>query len=233
MDVTRREFVRCATAAATAATLAPRSRGRRASLGTGCVLLDLGEQCVLPESLAGYRAALTGPKTVAGPVMIVPAALSIAGAAARRITRHVEEGGRLILESGAIFAAPASREFHGHRDALRDLLGVEVEAPRASLRARARVPYVEFRWPSPALVRDFSAIVPVCARDGEGIARIEDTEDTTVAIARRRGRGMIVFLGSPIGPSLWAGDVEARRWLDEVLALGSPHERRLTISNSG
>ena len=229
MDVTRREFVRSATAAATAAALAPRHRGRLYSLGSGCILLDLGEQCVLPESLAGYRAALTGPTIVAGTVMIVPAALSIAGAAARRIARHVEEGGRLILESGAMFAAPASREFHGHRDALRELLGIEVEPPRPLLPRRARVPYVQFRWPSPALVRDYSAIVPVGASDGECIARIDDS---TVAIARGRGRGTIVFLGTPIGPSLWAGDVEARRWLDEVLALGSPHERSLTISDS-
>ena len=226
MDVTRREFVCCA--AVTAAAVARGGLQRHQSLGATCILLDLGEQCTLPESLAGYRDALAGAKAVAGQVMIVPAALSIGSAAARRIGRHVEEGGSLIFESGAMFVAPATREFCDHRDALRDLLGVEVEPPRSTVRERARVPYVEFRWPSRALVRDFSAIVPVCARDGERIAQVEDT---TVAVARRRGRGMIVFLGSPIGPALWAGDVEARHWLDEVLALASPHEC-LTIQRS-
>lgn len=212
MDVTRREFL--FGAAATAATLSLRSRGRRASLGGGCILLDLGEHCALRESLAGYQAALAGVESVAGSVLIVPAAGAMAGAAARRIVRHVEQGGTLILESGATFAPPASAAFRDHRDALREVLGLDVEPPRALGREGTRVPYVEFRWPSPTLVRDFSAIVPVDARDGEQIARVEDT---TVALARRRGRGMLIFLGSPIGPALWAGDAEARRWLHEVL----------------
>lgn len=212
MDVTRREFL--VGAAATAATLSLRSRGRRASLGNGCVLLDLGEHCALRESLAGYQAALAGVEFVAGSVLIVPAALTMTGVPARRIVRHVEEGGTLILESGAMFATPASAEFRAHRDALRELLGLDVEAPRPLVREGMRVPYVEFRWPSPTLVRDFSAIVPVDAPDGEQIARVGDT---TVALARRRGRGMVIFLGSPIGPALWAGDAEARRWLHEVL----------------
>lgn len=212
MDVTRREFLCCA--AASAAALAPRGRWGRATLGAGCVLLDLGEHCALRESLAGYRAALAGAETVAGSILIVPAALAIAGAAARRIVRHVEGGGTLILESGANFAAPASPEFRGHRDALRELLGLDIEPPRSLVREGARVPYVEFNWPSPTLIRDFSAIVPVGAHDGERIARVGDT---TVALARRHSRGMLIFLGSPIGPALWAGDAEARRWLHEVL----------------
>lgn len=211
MDVTRREFLWCAAAAA---ALARRSQWRRASLGDGCALLDLGEHCALPESLAGYRGALRGSVLVAGSVLIVPAALAIAGSPARRIVRHVDEGGTLILESGATFAAPASAEFRAHRDALRELLGLDVEPPRPLGRKGIRVPYVEFRWPSPTLVRDFSAVVPVDAPDAERIARVEDH---TVALARRRGRGLLIFLGSPIGPALWAGDAEAGRWLHEVL----------------
>jgi hypothetical protein len=211
MQVTRREFLHCA--ATTAAALAVRGRGKRESLGE-CVLLDLGEQCSLPESLAGYRAALAGAENVAGSILIVPAALGIVDAAAQRIVRHVEDGGTLIFESGATFTAARSPEFRGHRDALRQLLGLDVEPPRQLARVGTRTPYVEFRWPSPTLVRDFSAIVPVSALDDERIARVEDA---TVALARRRGRGMLIFLGSPIGPALWAGDPDARRWLYEVL----------------
>lgn len=214
MDVTRREFLCCAAASATAAALTPRRRAGRASSGAGCIVLDLGEHCTLRESAAGYQAALAGLETLAGSVLIVPAALAIGGAAARRIVRHVEEGGTLILESGATFAAPASSGFRAHRDALRDLFGVAVDPPRRLARDRTRVPYVEFRWPSPTLVRDFSAILPVDAHNGEHIACVGDI---TVALARRHGRGMLIFLGSPIGPALWAGDAEARRWLHEVL----------------
>lgn len=182
-------------------------------------MLDLGEHCALRESLAGYQAALASLDTVAGTILIVPAALAIAGAAARHVVRHVEAGGMLILESGAVFSAPAGPDFLGHRDALRDLLGLHVQPPRRLSRNGRRVPYVEFCWPSPSLVRDFSAIVSVDAHDAEGIARVGDT---TVAVARRRGRGTLVFLGSPIGPALWAGDAEARRWLHEVLREARP-----------
>lgn len=216
MEVTRREFLYCA--AATAAALAPRPRNRRASLGGGCVVLDLGEDCALRESLAGYQMALAGAEAIAGSILIVPAALALHGAAARRIVRHVDDGGTLILESGAVFAAAASPEFRGHRDALRELLGLDVEAPRSLVRAGRRTPYVEFRWPSHALIRDFSAIVPVGAHDGE---RIADVEDIAVALVRRCGRGTLIFLGSPIGPALWAGDAEARHWLQEVLRRAS------------
>lgn len=218
MDVTRREFIYCAAATATAAVVAPRQRVARSSLGASCVVLDLGEQCALRESLAGYQAGVADLETIGGPVLIVPAALAIAGAAARRIVRHLEDGGTLILESGATFAAPDSAEFRAHRDALRTLLGVDVEAPRTLVGERRRLPYVEFRWPMPTLVRHFSAIVPVHAHDGERIARVEDT---TVALARRRGRGTLIFLGSPIGPALWAGDAEAGCWLREVLRQAS------------
>lgn len=211
MDVTRREFLSCAAATAVAFTIP--GHKERASLGA-CVLLDLGEHCALPESLAGYRAALAGMETVNESTLIVPAALVIGGAAVRRIVRHLEDGGTLILESGAMFSPAASAEFRAHRDALRQLLGLDVELPRPFVRHGRRVPYVEFRWPSPALVRDFSAVVPVNAHDGERIAQVDEA---TVAIARRHGRGLLVFLGSPIGPALWSGDAEVRRWLYEVL----------------
>lgn len=226
MDVTRRDFLYCAAAAAAAASVRPRSRRREKSLGGGCVILDLGEHCALRESLAGYQAALGEAETVAGSVVIVPAALAIAPAAARRLIRQIEAGGTLILESGATFAAPEGPEFRGHRNALRELLGIDVEPPRRVVRAGMLVPYVDFRWPSRALVRDFGAIVPVAAHDGESIARLEDT---TVAIARRRGDGMLIFLGSPIGPALWAGDADARRWLREVLR-GAWNPRRIAVA---
>jgi len=31
------------------------------------------------------------------------------------------------------------------------------------------------------------------------------------------GRGNLIVLGSPLGPALWAGDIEARQWLRAVI----------------
>ena len=215
MDVTRREFL--GAVAVTAAAIVRSSRGwqRCPSLGwSGCRLLDLEEQCALRESFAGFKATLGGAGPAASAVVIVPAALAIPPAAARLLVRHVERGGTLILESGAGFAPPAGPAFRAHRDLLRAYLDLDVEPPRPLARGRMRVPYVEYRWPSRALVRDFSRIVPVNARPGEAIARVDDV---TVGIARRIGRATLIFLGSPLGPALWAGDAEARRWLLETV----------------
>jgi len=37
-----------------------------------------------------------------------------------------------------------------------------------------------------------------------------------VALKRRVGAGTLIYLGSRGGPALWAGDVEAKRWLHAV-----------------
>ena len=215
MEVTRREFLGAAAVTAAAIVRSPRAWQRRQSLGSsGCRLLDLGEHCALRESFAGFAAALASAGPAASAVVIVPAALAIPPATARRLVRHVESGGTLILESGAGFAPPAGPAFRAHRDVLRDYLDLDVEPPRPVARRWMRVPYVEYRWPSRALVRDFSCIVPVHAREGEVIARVDDA---TVGIARRIGRATLIFLGSPLGPALWAGDAEARRWLLETV----------------
>src|SRR5439155_624334 len=38
-----------------------------------------------------------------------------------------------------------------------------------------------------------------------------------VALKRPGGRGNLIFLGSLLGPALWAGDAQARRWLLDCL----------------
>lgn len=74
------------------------------------------------------------------------------------------------------------------------------------------IPYIDYTWPCAVKVRDFSRIVPV--RSGTVIAAVDDFP---VAIKRRAGRGTLIVLGSPLGPALWAGDAEARRWVGAVL----------------
>jgi hypothetical protein len=40
-----------------------------------------------------------------------------------------------------------------------------------------------------------------------------------VGLKRPWGRGKLIFLGSPLGPALWVGDLQARRWLAQVLRI--------------
>jgi len=223
MEITRRGFIGCVAGSLTAGLSL--DLGRPVDARPRRVLLDLREQCGLRESVAGYESALAGlgaEVTSRRTPLIVPAALDIPPPAVRAILSRLRTGATVLLESGAGFA-PA-RDFRAHRAVLRDRLGVHIEAPvRLWPRLGARgVPYVDYRWPSSAKIRDFSRVVPLGRQsegEGESIARVEGLP---VALKRRLGRGHLIFLGSPLGPALWAGDAEARRWLFLTLGAARP-----------
>jgi hypothetical protein len=219
--VTRREFLGCAVAAVPLRWRLDRL-SPAADVTSPWTLLDLGEHCSLGESLSGYAAALGAavlradlPSVPRCAGLIVPAAVRIPPAASDAIATCLDDGGRVILESGAGFANEA--DFAAHRTVLREAFDVHVERPVdlwPQLHGSA-IPYVEFTWPVPTTVRDFTRVVPVASREGEVIARVHGRP---AAIKCHRGRGTLLVLGSPIGPALWAGDAEATRWLGAAVA---------------
>ena len=89
--------------------------------------------------------------------------------------------------------------------------GLELDLPR--ILPAARIPYVDYHWPVAVKVRDFSHIVPVRANAKEVIASF----DGIPVAARRSG---FIFLGSPIGPALLAGDREAHLWFSQLIRFG-------------
>ena len=227
MRMTRRRFVECALGGAAAATLPldfvrPAARAR-----SGCVLLDLGSSCGIRESLAGYESALPalGTSWVHGERMVpdvpelivVPAAAAMSREAAVLLATHAEAGATVVVELATAFADRSI--FDGDREVLRAIMQVQVEPPRNLWpRLSAGIPYVDYHWPSAASVRDFSRVLPMTARDGETIARVDGV---SVAVRRRIGSGTLIVLGSPLGPTLLAGDAEARRWLGELVSATS------------
>src|SRR5437867_1001099 len=237
MSIARRRFLGCAGAVTMGLPFDLRRFGRSslsAETSPRWVLLDLKEHGCLGESVSGFESALAslgaGGAGGAGgtrsirvepwwvsrcAVLIVPAALAIPPSAVGAIVSCLQAGASVILESGAGFAD--GRDFRGHRDVLRDYLQVRIGAPVPLWSAHIgsqRIPYVDYTWPSPAKVRDFSRVVPLGRQSGEVIARVDGLP---VALKRQTGRGRLIFLGSPLGPALWAGDVEARRWLFDCL----------------
>jgi len=227
MHMTRRTFLEYATGA-----MATSLGGLRFDLWQPTVLLDLKQHSGLSESVAGYEATLAslGTRLVrAEPssvprcaVLIVPAALHIPRPARQAILTCLAAGGTVILESGAGFAA--EHDVRAHRAELRDSLHVHIEAPVHLWTTRSqRIPYVDYTWPYPAKVRDFSRVVPLTRQPGEIIAWIDRRP---VCFKRQMGRGTLIFLGSPLGPALWARDAEARRWLSLTLRL---HSTRLPL----
>jgi len=223
MGISRRGFLGCVAGSLTAGL--PLDRPRPVATRPRRVLLDLREQCALPESLSGYESALAGlgasvtradARAASGcALLIVPAALALRAAAVRAIVTCLGAGATVIIESGAGFAT--DRDFAAHRVALRDHLRLHIEAPVGLWSAApgsqgGAIPYVDYTWPSPAKVRDFSRVVPLGRREEERDI-IAWVNGLPVALRRRCGRGDLIFLGSPLGPALRAGDAEARRWL--------------------
>jgi len=206
MVMGRREFLGFAAGALTVARPTLRSSSSDASV----VVLDLAEHCALRESLAGYERASAGLVS-RRPLLIVPAAGAIPAAAVHQITNCLRAGGTVLLESGAGFADES--RFQAHRDAVRNDLHVQVERPRHKSRD---VPYIDYVWPYATKIRDFSRVVPLAEQPGEFIAR---ADGHPVALTRRVERGTLIYLGSPLGPALWAGDAEAMQWLSRLFSL--------------
>lgn len=209
----------------------------------GCVLLDLEDCCALRESLAGFEAAMAGtgvrfvrsaPTPASGrssallrqaSIVIVPGCARIEPDVAARLAGRLEEGILLVLESGAAFTEPT--DFEAHRSMLGRHFGLAVEAPidlwlSTSAGVTKRAPYVDFVWPVPVKVRDFSRVVPLARHTAAAQARptsevIGWVDGWPIAARRRVGRGTLVYLGSPLGPALCSGDREAQAWFAALL----------------
>lgn len=173
-------------------------------------VLDLGPDCILRESLAGF--CRTGIPACPLPTdnheclsYVIPAAARLTDGLLTSLSRHVYEGGLLIFESAAGFGG-----FEAQREQLARHFRLTIEPPIDLWAGDARVPYVEYHWPVRTKVRDFSHVVPVAAAATEIIGTIGN-----LPVAARLGR--LVFLGSAIGPSLLAGDREAHLWFNALL----------------
>jgi hypothetical protein len=202
VKLSRREFVG-AVAAGAAASPAMSAGGR---------VLHLGPDCVLRESVAGFcgtgvRACFEIKDRQECLFHVVAGAGEVPELVLRQLAAYVRGGGWVIFESAAGFGG-----FDAQRGQLERYFGLRIEAPVRL--ARDRTPYVDYRWPVALKVRDFSSVVPVATSEDEIIGTAGD-----LPVAVRRGR--FIFLGSPIGPALLAGDREAHAWFSALALLPS------------
>ena len=216
--------------------------GSEPERGIDCLLLDLNSDCILRESLQGYQAALNlFPDATLNSrrrcrLAIVPAFGAMDSAIAWTLSNLLQSGTDVLLESGAGFLS--AEEFSAHQEMLDRYFDIAVGAPvdlwagksadDVPLRHRAgrhpgsspdsyaSIPYVNYFWPREAKVRDFSRVIPVTARAGDVIGKVGALP---VALKRCTAKGTLIFLGSPLGPSLRAGDSEALSWLRMVARL--------------
>jgi len=225
MPMSRRGFLGNA-AGVSAAGLAGASRWTRIfpqppNALSGCALVDSGPSCTLRESSAGYESALLSAQASyertsfqslpPARMIILPAAGFLDESRLARLRSHLENGSVVLYESGAAFWDSGGFDFH--RRLMRSVFGLGLHAPVRlwdSADSFKQSPYVDYCWPVVTKVRDFSRIIPVECEGGETVARFQKLP---VAVKRRIGKGTLVFLGSPLGPHLLAGDREASRWL--------------------
>jgi hypothetical protein len=140
--------------------------------------------------------------------LVVPGAGSLPEELARRLSVFTRAGGCVVFESAAGFGG-----FEDQRRVLADNFGIRIQHP-VDLWANGTAPYIDYRWPAHERVRDFSRVTPISVESGDVIGYAGH-----LPVAARRGR--FIFLGSPIGPALLAGDREAHSWFS-ALAGGWP-----------
>jgi hypothetical protein len=167
---------------------------------------------------------------------MVPGLGVIDPAIARTLSGLLQAGTNLLLESGAGFLRAS--EFTAHQKMLNQYFGITISSPvdlwpaasadgaqftyrrgqpsRTKPKNRESVPYVNYLWPQETNVRDFSRVIPVLADEGNVIGKVGALP---VALKRGVANGTLIFLGSPMGPGLRAGDPEALSWLRSVTAL--------------
>ena len=143
--------------------------------------------CVLPESLTGFKRQVGDlPYGDGDGDVVIVPAV-----------RTLTEVGRDMIEGWLKRGATVLLEY---------VSGARVEQ-------RDYFPYVEYVWPVRVKIREFA---PVELTPGPGDEIIATFSGQPVGLRRRAGDGVLITLGSPLGPVFLAGDPDARRWLNEL-----------------
>ncbi len=167
-------------------------------------------------------------------VLVVAAAGTMRAETFETVRGMLERGATVLWESGAAFLERGN--FARQQTLALQHFGIAMERPvdvwsqtgsrsakvgtknQSARNMRAigheQIPYVAYRWPREAHVRDFSRVIPVSAGNGRAIAH---WREIPVAWSKPLGSGTLVFLGSPIGPALRAGDSDAASLLRSLI----------------
>jgi hypothetical protein len=169
--------------------------------------------CLSRESADGFR-SLTESYEHVRDITLLCASRTISMPDALYLRERAAGGGWIILETSTVARYP--EEFANQSRILRDVFGIVLQEPLALAPDHMRNigMYVKYLWPRAALIRTFSAVIPVACPHAEAIAHYGNTP---VAIRRRMGRGGVVFLGSMLGPNIRAEEFEARMIGTEML----------------
>jgi hypothetical protein len=124
---------------------------------------------------------------------------------ARDLRDQAEKGAWIILEPA--FAFYGDSEAARGSAQLARLLEVQVGPPQPVHAPSPRKPaYIRYRWPASQHVRPFGFVTPIRCSAFETIATLGEVP---VCARFARGRGGFIYLGSMLGPNLFAEEREA------------------------
>jgi hypothetical protein len=172
------------------------SLARESARGFQAALGQTGERFEISDSVPVFRAEL----------IVLPFAATLSRRQVSRVCSQLAAGCSVIFESGASFAS--------HDEVLRQCMmwrqafGIDADlSPSAPVwPAGGSVDYVRYHWPADARIRCFGQFFPI---HSSGSERIAVYRGRPVAVRKRIGRGLLLFLGSPLGPMLAAEDYQA------------------------
>jgi hypothetical protein len=149
--------------------------------------------------------------------IVLPGVRALSTTLAASLHKSAAAGSWLIFESGLCFAS--KRETEIQRGVLAEVFDITIDGTRSTQRGGASArSYVHYRWPLPAMAPDFTEWAAIKYADADAIAAFHNE---VVAIRRRIGRGGIVFLGSPLGPGLFAADRESQLIVERMLSINT------------
>ena len=171
------------------------------------------DHCLSLESAMGFRhlvsrnspaTSFASDRTASSSLIIAPGIRWMSLSIAVDLADRIHQGAWVILESGLGFS-PRAESKH-QIDLFKKVFGLQLLPPVKVGKNPAAATYVEYTRPVHRLVRTFEAITPVRCDQSEALAR---WGKHSVCIRKRIGDGTFVFLGSMLGPGIWAEEREA------------------------
>lgn len=207
---TRRNFLKCLTLAPLAARIP--LGGTPVRRVAPRVEIWHEDHCLSRESADGFQFLLSGTPTIASrpsdhessAIIIVPGMRNLSAVRCSELLQRARDGAWLILETGSCFlpATDARRQATILENTFD--FGILPPVPISKFRTTA---YIQYSSPIRRLVRTFGAITPIRCHANESIAVYERHP---VCLRKRIGQGGLFYLGTMLGPGLFAEEREAQ-----------------------
>lgn len=219
---TRREFV------AGLATV-PLAAHLPASESTGSTRVEIWHEDhgLSEESAVGFQRTLDceciarGARSyqdLGSSLIVLPGAKRLSLEDAVALREQIRNGAWVVLESGLSFSTGA--EARQQAEVCAKIFHLRLLPQTRTANHAAGLSYIEYAQPARHLVRTFESITPVCCDARDVLACFAGS---IVCVRKTIGRGGLIYLGSMLGPGLYAEEREAKAVASGLIGLRSSY----------